>query len=283
MQYRGAMIPPPGDRQLDGGAGGMERPMAQARAFDGDGRRRDERDPHARRHQTQDGLRMIGLVPHPERETHVTAESHHEIVVRRRPLTGDEDVRLVGKPCDGDALPGRQAVPLGEDDDEWLREDALDGEIPVVHGRTQEPDLNAILAERQDLIGRVELADLKVNVGMPLDERANDDRKDREVCPRHEAHPEAASRPTRRPPGRLRGPLGVEQDRSGLVEECASRVRQLDATLGPVEERDAELGFELSDLLTERRLGHAQTQCRPAEVQLLGDGHEISEVPKLHP
>ena len=35
------------------------------------------------------------------------------------------------------------------------------------------------------------------------------------------------------------------------------------------------------DLLRERRLGHVQPLRRAAEVQLLGDRHEVAQVPQL--
>lgn len=54
-------------------------------------------------------------------------------------------------------------------------------------------------AEGQDLIGHVQLAELNVNVGMPLAKGPNDHGKDREVDPRGEAHDETIHLATLRP------------------------------------------------------------------------------------
>ena len=257
--------------------------MAQLAALEGHGGRRDERDPQPCCHQTQDLLRMIGLVSDPQGETDVPAERDHEIVIRGRLLAGEEDLRLVGKRVRGDAREPLQAVAVGKGDDQWLGEDGFDDEVPVVDGRIQESDLDPALAEGQDLTGHVELAELDVNVGMPLAKGPDDEGEDREIDPRGEAHHQTVHLATLRALRRLRGALDMEQDRLRLFEEDAARFRQLDpAAPGPIEERDPELRLELQDLLAERRLGHAKAQRRPAEMQLLRDGHEIPEMPKLH-
>ena len=49
-----------------------------------------------------------------------------------------------------------------------------------------------------------------------------------------------------------------------------------------VEQFDAQLGLELSDLLRQRRLGHVKPRGRPAEVTFLGDGDEVAEVAQIH-
>ena len=67
-----------------------------------------------------------------------------------------------------------------------------------------------------------------------------------------------------------------------LDEEALARGGQLDPTRGPDEELDAELGLQLLDLLGEWGLGDVQPGCRPTEVALLGDGHEVAQVAKLH-
>jgi hypothetical protein len=151
-----------------------------------------------------------------------------------------------------------------------------------VHRRIQESDLDLPSAEGQDLIGHVELAELNVNVGILFAEGPNDEGKDREVDPRGEAHHQTIHLATLRPLRRLRRALDMEQDRLRLVEEDASRLRQLDPALGPIEERDPELRLELQDLLAERRLSHAKAKRGPTKMQLLRDSHEISEMPKLH-
>jgi len=49
-----------------------------------------------------------------------------------------------------------------------------------------------------------------------------------------------------------------------------------------VEESDAELLFELPDLLAERRLADMKPLRGQSEVQAIGDGYGIAEVAELH-
>ena len=55
-----------------------------------------------------------------------------------------------------------------------------------------------------------------------------------------------------------------------------------DASLGPVEQPDAELLLELADLLADRGLRHVQALRRAAEVQLLRDRDEVPQVTEFH-
>jgi hypothetical protein len=54
------------------------------------------------------------------------------------------------------------------------------------------------------------------------------------------------------------------------------------AALRAVEQLDAELLFEIADLLADRPLRDVQAFGSRAEAQLLGDGDEVPEVPKFH-
>jgi len=73
----------------------------------------------------------------------------------------------------------------------------------------------------------------------------------------------------------LEHPVGVrQQGRAGRGEG--------DATGAAVEQRDAQVAFELADRLAQRRLGKVQAGGGPAEVQLLGDRDERLELPDLH-
>ena len=62
-----------------------------------------------------------------------------------------------------------------------------------------------------------------------------------------------------------------------------SRLRQRNLPLRPIQEPYAQLIFEFANLLADRRLRDVQPLRSPAEVQLLCDGNEISEVAKFHP
>ena len=67
-----------------------------------------------------------------------------------------------------------------------------------------------------------------------------------------------------------------------MLEEGAAGRRELDPSLRPVEQCDAELLLELAHLLAERRLRDPHAGGGAPEVQLLGDGDEVAEVAELH-
>ena len=58
--------------------------------------------------------------------------------------------------------------------------------------------------------------------------------------------------------------------------------RQRGAPAVAVEQRHAELGLELADLLADARLGEVQAVGGAAEVKLLGDGDERAQLPQFH-
>ncbi len=83
------------------------------------------------------------------------------------------------------------------------------------------------------------------------------------------------ARVLQRQAGRLEGfPGAGEQDLPGRGE--------LDAAAVPDQQGGADLAFELLDLLAERRGGDVQALGGLAEMQLLGDAHEVPQLPKLH-
>ena len=49
------------------------------------------------------------------------------------------------------------------------------------------------------------------------------------------------------------------------------------------EQLHPDTGLERLDLLRERRRGDVQTRRRPPEVQLLGHGDEVAQLPQFHP
>jgi hypothetical protein len=76
--------------------------------------------------------------------------------------------------------------------------------------------------------------------------------------------------------------VALSEDCTGFVGEHLTSDGELDLALGPVKKLGAQLGFQVSNLLTERRLAQMQTLGGPAKIQCLGHGKEITEVPKFH-
>jgi len=80
----------------------------------------------------------------------------------------------------------------------------------------------------------------------------------------------------------LRRALRLSQRQPRFGQERSAHVRQLDPSIRSMEEADAEVTLEATNLLTERRLRDVKALCGAAEVQLFRHGQEIAEVTKLH-
>jgi hypothetical protein len=74
----------------------------------------------------------------------------------------------------------------------------------------------------------------------------------------------------------------VDEQASRLDQEQAPGVGQPYAALRAVEQLCPELLLETFDLVTQRWLGHAQPLGRPAEVQRLRNGYEVTQALEVH-
>jgi hypothetical protein len=72
------------------------------------------------------------------------------------------------------------------------------------------------------------------------------------------------------------------EDLSRVREIGPARGRQRHLVVFAGEHREAELLFQLLNLPAQRRLRHVETFSRAAEMQFLGDGHEIAKMSQLH-
>ena len=77
-------------------------------------------------------------------------------------------------------------------------------------------------------------------------------------------------------------PGALAQQLARMADKAPPRPGKPNAPAKPVEERRAEAGLELPDLLGQAGLTYAQTFGRTREAPLLGDGHEIAQVTELH-
>jgi len=78
------------------------------------------------------------------------------------------------------------------------------------------------------------------------------------------------------------GAVSRLQSRTCVREERASCSRQFHTPARPVEENDAELILEALDLVAEARLGDKTTRSGAGEARLLGDGHYVAKLLKIH-
>jgi hypothetical protein len=81
-------------------------------------------------------------------------------------------------------------------------------------------------------------------------------------------------------PGGGRSRLDLCQRQPRVIEECSTRRRQFDTPDAAYQELSADLSFQIPQLPTERRLRRVQpVGGRERDAALLGDGHEITQVP----
>jgi hypothetical protein len=78
------------------------------------------------------------------------------------------------------------------------------------------------------------------------------------------------------------GLLQLLQDRPGVGQEALASLRERHPPLHAMEQRSAQLGLQLADLLRHRGLGHVQLVSRSGEVQVAADRFEIGELVDFH-
>jgi hypothetical protein len=79
--------------------------------------------------------------------------------------------------------------------------------------------------------------------------------------------------------GHTREVIDLAQNLVRFVYDPLSSLREPDLSFCPVEEFDAEFFLQLPDLLAQGRLADVQPYSRPAEMEFLGDGDEVAQVP----
>ena len=138
----------------------------------------------------------------------------------------------------------------------------------------------ARLQQRLLAIAR-QLQQLQGDPRMLLPKAADQRRQDAVVDGADEADGEPAN-------GALGGAAGMDDRRLGLVEQAAGFVEQhapglgeLDAALGADQQRRADLALESADLHAERRLREVEPPGGAAEMQFLGDGHEVAKAAQV--
>lgn len=89
-------------------------------------------------------------------------------------------------------------------------------------------------------------------------------------------------RAVRRAPRLHRRAFDGGQDRLGIGQEGTAGIGQADAAGMAQQQGRADLLFERTDLLAERRLLHVQRLGRAGHMTLMRDGDEVTEVSQFH-
>ena len=107
------------------------------------------------------------------------------------------------------------------------------------------------------------------------------DLRHRVVAGVDDADPQRRSR-AGRAAGDRGGPVRVGQDLPSLGQERPPGRRQRDVVGAAFQQADAQLTLKPLHLLAQRRLHDVLPGGRPAEMQFLGQGHEITKLAQLH-
>ena len=82
--------------------------------------------------------------------------------------------------------------------------------------------------------------------------------------------------------GSIDRPCSGTQHFSSIGQELAACRRQFDVPAVADEELGPKLTFEIADLLRERRSSKVQPLCGSTEMQFLGNGDEVGQLPEFH-
>ena len=98
----------------------------------------------------------------------------------------------------------------------------------------------------------------------------------------HESDRDAAGLAAGCRPPEIRGLFRMHDHHARPLEKCPPFCRHFDAPARAVKQFQPKLPFQRPDLLAERRLGQPQPPGRAPEMQLLGHGDEVAQMPQFH-
>ena len=171
---------------------------------------------------------------------------------------------------------------VGHGRDSALLADADDAQAGDRRGQAQDREVQALLAHvLEKPAGRARLerhADPRCRGAEPAQQARDGGRQ----CVRQIADPQQAERTLVRGAGGPPGDLRLGEDPTRLVQHGGAGRGERDAALRTGEQLHTQLRLELADLLTDGRLRNVQPLGRAPEVQFLGDGDEVPQMPKFH-
>ena len=187
----------------------------------------------------------------------------------------------VGKAGDRDRPVLGTWVGRREQRDKRLRKDGSCDEVVDALGVAHYSCVNIAGEQALDDACRERLVELQLHVGVGGDVSREDLRQRRE-------HPRSDKADVQ-PPGLSRTDalgltevlLDVAQGPAGPFEKRRPGRRERDRSRCAGQQRASDRVLEPANGLRERRLRHVQPAGRPPEVQLFGDGHEVTQVAEL--
>jgi hypothetical protein len=141
-------------------------------------------------------------------------------------------------------------------------------------------DVEPPVHQTLELLGHTDFDLVDLQIGVLLLDLVQDQRH-RVVAGIHHSHPQARSG-TGRALRCYRGPFDVGEDLSGVDQEDGARGGQSHVVGGAVHQGHTDFPFQTLQTLAQRGLHDVLAGGGPTEMQLLGKGDEIAQLPKLH-
>ena len=157
-----------------------------------------------------------------------------------------------------------------------LAGDLADDEVGLDQRPSYEGDVQTALPQPRDWIDGVLAVQHEAKVGQMLGDERPQRGQDAHVRRWKRADRQLARAPIR---GLLREPPGMLDSRENvfrLLQKNASRVGERDVLPAAIEQFDAHYFFELTYLLTQRRLSGANSYRCTREAKLFGDRDEVA-------
>ncbi len=210
------------------------------------------------------------------REPHRAAQLDDELVELRCPGVLPEKQGLVGERGDGHALLAGEAVAFGDQHAQRVEPDQLGGHTRGRQGRPADADVQAAVGQLLVLLGCADLHLVDGQPRMALLDRAQDLRH-RVVAGVDDARTQGG-RGRGGGAGRLDGPADVVEDLAGLHQERRPGGGELDVVGAAVQQPHLQLALQTLHLLAQRGLHDVLARRGPAEMELLGQGDEVTEL-----
>ena len=182
---------------------------------------------------------------------------------------------------DGAGSAGRQGVAGRERDHELVVAPGLDAQAPDRGAGPDDGDVDLVLEQGLLAPGGVHLGDLQVDAGAGVPEGGQGAQQGFAEGGGHHADTQGAGQAGLGLGGDLLCMLGSGQEPAALGCEHPAGLRERDLAPAAVEQRDAELAFQLEDRLAQGRLRHGELFGGAAEVEGFGDGEEVAGLADL--
>ena len=176
------------------------------------------------------------------------------------------------------ALALGEGVIVGGREEEGVTEEVHEGHVTELGLAGQEEEVELALGQARQEPVCVVLPEVELELGEALAEARHGAWEEVGSYGRDHAQPERARE------GRAEGVSLVDEvghaaeDLPGSLRELLSRRSRQDPALVALEELDSEDALELLELVAEGRLGHVAGLGCAAEVEVLGQGHEVFEL-----